>query len=190
MERHARRHPDAEIGPTSPNPVERLTLALPALRHLEARQSASIDWDKVTGRLGTDLPGDFRAFADRFGAVVIDDFVRLTPPGPEDCEQFLRDVRSGLEILGDWSRRDMSRGYAAYPRAGGLLPWGDSLEGDMFFWDTSPGDPERWPTVIATRSDVWSVFEGGMCDFLTEWLNGDPLEMWGLPPIHPVVEPA
>jgi hypothetical protein len=58
--------------------------------------------------------------------------------------------------------------YPLFPEPCGVLPWGDIASPGVAFWLTGPGDPDRWPVVVATEEcDYWDRFDGTACEFLT-----------------------
>lgn len=53
--------------------------------------------------------------------------------------------------------------------AGGLLQWGGTDSGDMFFWFTESDDPNQWPVIAFHRYDcTFHRYGGGMAEFLIE----------------------
>jgi hypothetical protein len=62
--------------------------------------------------------------------------------------------------------------YPIWPEPGGLLSWGATDYADMFYWDTSPGHPDRWTVVATTRGRYeWFSFAGSMSQFLVALLT-------------------
>lgn len=62
--------------------------------------------------------------------------------------------------------------------------WGDSKEGDDFFWSVLGDDPDCWPVTIGSHNSAWWHYEGGMVQFLAELCDGT-LDPWALPPVKP-----
>ncbi|CAL9614716.1 hypothetical protein [Streptomyces sp. enrichment culture] len=116
--------------------LERLT----AVTGWDRTPALSIDWAEHEARLGTPLPGDFKATVDAFGTGLFDGFLELNDP-----ERIRQDAaahaRSGPA---PW------RPHPAYPAPGGLLPWSANEHEQTFYWLTGDPDPDRWP-VYATE---------------------------------------
>ncbi|MEU4150704.1 hypothetical protein [Streptomyces sp. NPDC026659] len=152
---------------------------VPGLVALRRSEPAVFDWKAVEEALGTRLPSDFKALAEWYPAFELDDFLGVFLPWP------------GEE--GDWAGEGDGP-YSDYPadlRPPELVPtnlisWGDSKEGDVFFWSVLGDDPEHWPVTICSRNGPWWHYAGGTVQFLAELTNGT-LEPWELPPISPEV---
>src|SRR4051794_26656067 len=104
------------------------------------------DWSAVTSRLGTELPGDYRAFCDRWGAVRIWDDLNIEAPADADEFGLVGFVRWKLAIDSDL-REDGQWQGAVWPEPEGLLPWGWFDDGTVLLWRTG-GQPASWPVVL------------------------------------------
>ncbi|MBK3576239.1 SMI1/KNR4 family protein [Streptomyces sp. MBT65] len=131
-----------------------------------------VDWRTVTRLLGIDLPTDYKEFADAYPALEVDEFLRVWSPIPSREEEFVEEILYELEILNDVQEDGATESYVAYPAPGGLLPWGGSLEGDVFYWRTSDENPDRWPVVASGRNGSWWEYEAGVLAFLTGIIDG------------------
>nr|WP_245730082.1 hypothetical protein [Micromonospora pallida] len=78
----------------------------------------------------------------------------------------------------------MSIGLRPYPAPGGLLPWAQSNQGDIFLWTTTGPGPDEWPVTVASRNLGWWHYMGGAVQFLAELVDGT-LQPWELPPVRP-----
>ncbi|MFJ8084541.1 hypothetical protein ACIQ6Y_28465 [Streptomyces sp. NPDC096205] len=153
-------------------------------------EPVAVDWEVVEEWLGVRLPGDYRRLAGECGPVEVGGFLNVhVPCGDGDAYDWSRWLRRVL--------RD-ARGEAGcpvlYPEPGGLLPWGDSEDGDLFFWDTSRSeDPDAWPVVVLHRGAIpgsgllpWHRYEVGLGAYLRYTVR----EGWETPtPPGPVIGP-
>ena len=125
--------------------IDELERTIPGLRTVRPGAARRVDWPALEGSLGVGLPADFKEFAEAYPPVEIDEFLRIWSPAPGREEEFVEGVRYGLETLRDLQEAGDAEDYTAYPEPGGLLPWGESIEGDVFYWRTAGPAPERWP---------------------------------------------
>ncbi|MEU6227580.1 SMI1/KNR4 family protein [Streptomyces sp. NPDC047042] len=142
---------------------------LRALRHNSTR---GVDWPALKLLLGVDLPTDYKEFADAYPALEIGGFLRVWSPACGREEEFIEGVHYELEILRELQEDDAAEGCLAYPEHGGLLPWGGSVEGDVFYWRTSHGNPDHWPVVAGGRDGSWWECEAGVLGFLVGMIDG------------------
>ncbi|MFJ8475605.1 SMI1/KNR4 family protein [Kitasatospora sp. NPDC094011] len=147
------------------------------------RERVEVRWEGAVERLGVQLPSDFREFVERYGRVQYSgDLLVVAPPlraGVPDEErfdglhQFNRDVGEMLEEWYGWDGVD-GRPYEPFPAKGCLLAWANNTSSDYFCWDTSVGDPDRWPVVVWRFGiSEWVRFDGGMAEFLAAVLTGE-----------------
>lgn len=54
---------------------------------------------------------------------------------------------------------------------GGLLPWGISIDGDIFCWTTA-GASGKWKVVVMCRHSEPESFDTSMCQFLIDAIRG------------------
>ncbi|MCH5672359.1 SMI1/KNR4 family protein [Streptomyces gilvus] len=152
--------------------VSDLENTIQGLRVLRPASARRVDWTALERSLGVGLPTDFKEFAEAYPAVEIDEFLRVWSPTPGREEEFIEVVQYCLEMLRDLQEAGDTEHYAAYPEPEGLLPWGESLEGDVFYWRTTGPDPERWPVVASGRNGAWWECAGGMLAFLVGVVDG------------------
>ncbi|MCC3770174.1 SMI1/KNR4 family protein [Streptomyces sp. UNOC14_S4] len=161
-----------------------LERAVPGLVAYRRAEPAALGWAVPESELGTALPADFKLLAELYPTFVIGDFLSVALPGPGAERGWADGVRDGLEtVIRDWWEGGMSIGLPPHPAPGGLLPWGESLHGDVFLWTTTGPGPDAWPVTVASRNGGWWHYEGGVVQFLAELLDGS-LEAWGLPDIR------
>ena len=124
-----------------------------------------VDWGAAHAALGTELPGDYRALAERYGGGSIAGLNLLVPGHPNRHVDLLRQVepqRGALRYLID---EGIEQPYAPEE----LLPWGIDEGGNVVWWLTQGG----WPVVAnEARGEEWHRFEGGAVAFLAAILAG------------------
>jgi SMI1-KNR4 cell-wall len=131
-------------------------------------------WVEAERFLGTLLPSDYKAYIQRFGSGIIGAFIR--PFNPFTMNSVLNLIHASRLILALCRSNKQECGdevcpYPLFPEADGLLPWGDTINGDVLFWQTH-GAPDSWNIVVGNlRDDVYERFEGPMTQFLTRVLS-------------------
>ncbi|MCH0542360.1 SMI1/KNR4 family protein [Streptomyces sp. MUM 203J] len=168
--------------------VAALEAAVPGLVAHRRSAPAPPDWSVIEARLGTLPPADFRLLSEIFGPFELDGFLNVRLPGPGREESWLRGLEHFLEIAQEWWEDDMSIGLRPHPAPGGLLPWGESVDGDLFFWTTTGAGPDDWTVTVAARSHGWWHYTGGVAQFVADWIDGG-LERWELPPLGTGIRP-
>lgn len=157
--------------------IAALERAVPGLVELRRRERAVFDWPAVEEALGTALPSDFKALAEWYPAFELDDFLGLSTPLPGEESDRAKAWARELEE-GDPELRPTELASTV------LMLWGDSKEGDEFFWSVLGDDPDLWPVTISSHNSAWWHYEAGMVQFLAELCDGT-LDPWALPPVKP-----
>ena len=139
-----------------------------------------VNFTEITELLGVGLPSDFRELANSYPTLEFDGFWRIPLPNPNRERDFVAGVFRELEVLRDLQQDDMADGYVAHPDPGGLIPWSESLSGDVFYWRVTGGSPDDWPVVVNSRNLEWWEFSGGALAFLVGIIDGS-IERRGLP---------
>ncbi|MGW0055089.1 SMI1/KNR4 family protein [Nocardia nova] len=143
-------------------------------------EAVSPPWDDIESACGVRLPSDYRDFIDNYGNGRIGELYVLYPASRrlngEVRLTSLIDNAQDLVANQVFDYDDDGNPLVGYPEPGGLLQWGGSTNGDMFFWVTEGEDPDGW-TVLAHLHGpaVWARYDGNMVDFLTELVTGEYL---------------
>jgi hypothetical protein len=158
--------------------LERVAPALLPHRSATARP---VDWQLLRTNLGITFPADYREYVDHYPALSYDDFMMIVVPEPGNESGYLRGAFETLQMMARLAERDMTEDYTFHPHEGGLFPWGESNEGDLFFWRMNGPDPDRWPAVVHTSNGDWWEHEGGLVSLMVGLIDGS-VEHRGLPP--------
>ena len=106
-------------------------------------------WPAVEAALGTGLPSDFKAFIERYGSGVVDDFLYLFNPftqGPDGNLLVEKDrVLTGYRQTR--ARFPDRLALPPFPDEGGVLPLGRTDNGDELYWVTD-SQPDDWPVAL------------------------------------------
>jgi hypothetical protein len=131
------------------------------------------EWSGVHSRLGVVLPGDYMKFIQLYGTGTISDWLTVLNPFAANRHQNL--LVAGFEFLG--ALRE-AKGqfpdefpFPLFYEPEGLLPWGISIDGDIFCW-TTRGLSSRWTVTIIGRHTGNEEFPMPMTQFLFEALSG------------------
>ena len=126
-------------------------------------------WTAVERRLGTALPGDFKAFTERYGSGTVDAFLYLFNPFAASQDGNL--VAEKDRVLAGYAQtraRFPDRlALPPFPEPGGVLPLGRTDNGDELYWVTD-GDPDRWPVaLVESRAALQELHHMSVTGFLT-----------------------
>ncbi|MFF0431604.1 hypothetical protein ACFYU9_05145 [Streptomyces sp. NPDC004327] len=185
---------DAEIenSPGSPGvllSVEDLEWAVPQLVDFRSPVAREIDWQYIQGEIGVALPQDFMELSDWYPSFAVDEFLSVHIPDPGMEQYFVRGVRGQLEVLSRLRDTGRSLGYVPFPESSGLFPWGDSIDGDYFYWRTGVLESEPWTILVRGANDDWCEYNGSLTEYLAGLVRGTvPPE--GLPPDFPGPAPV
>ena len=125
----------------------------------------AVDWEAARAALGVELPEDYRALVERYGAGDLAGLTLLVPGHPNRHVDLLSQVepqRWALQYLID---EGMEQPYP--PER--LLPWGIDGGGNVVWW-LMEGD---WPVVAnEARGEEWHRHDGAAAGFLSAILSG------------------
>lgn len=126
-------------------------------------------WLQVAEKVGTHLPVDYVYFINSYGTGSINDFLTVLNPFSAHTYLNLIDqiprILSGLRESREQFPEDYP--YPLYFEPGGLLPWGLSIDGDIYCWLTKGNSPDLWDVVVVPRQGInLELFEMTMAKFL------------------------
>ncbi len=132
------------------------------------------DWGKISAYFGKPLPGDYMSFIDNYGSGEIGGWLTILNPFSGNSnlsfiEQFFG-LLSSISLL-----KEEFPETCPYPlmfEPGGLLPWGISIDGDIFCWATT-GVSGKWSIVVIGRHSDPEQFELPMCKFIEQSIKGE-----------------
>jgi hypothetical protein len=126
-------------------------------------------WAPVEAALRTPLPEDYKDFVRIYGSGQFLDFFGLYIPGSRNpnlrLESAVRMVCQSLRQLKDFA-------YALWPAPGGLIPIGQTDNGDYIFWLPN-AEPADWKVVIWDRGfGDFEIFDCELTDVLAGLVTG------------------
>jgi hypothetical protein len=131
-------------------------------------------WEWLYERLGTRLPTEYVRLMETYGSGCWTGWLRFGAPLGTD--QYA--LAPWAEWYGD-TYREHRAGFpeyhplAAWPEAGGILPFADSIDGDQLCWLTEGATPDDWPLIVVPRHAAQgSPLAGTLTEVLLEWLRG------------------
>jgi hypothetical protein len=138
-----------------------------------ARDVRETSWTEIEEAIGLRLPDDYKAFTGLYGFGQFDDFLYVYVPGARAEEyDLLARRQEDLETLRELGPEPETPADPEV-RVGGLLPWGTTDNGDVFFWYLRSGDPSTWTVLVNEgRAPVWHRYAGSMTEFLVDVLTG------------------
>jgi hypothetical protein len=129
-------------------------------------------WGDVGRRIGEVLPGDYMKFVELYGTGTIAEWLTVLNPFAANRHQNL--FVAGFEFMA--ALREIKREFpeeVPFPlfyEPQGLLPWGVSIDGDIFCWSTT-GLSGNWTVVVIGRHTGNEEFRMPMTQFLFEALS-------------------
>ncbi|MEU6227732.1 SMI1/KNR4 family protein [Streptomyces sp. NPDC047042] len=146
-----------------------------------------IDWQAAETRWGTAFPRDYMAFMAEYGVGGIGteedpDMVWTLAPFPTGAYEFSPDdfeSETGNATL-TWEEEGPDQDDLDLD-PDHILAWGGSDSADIFCWQTSDPDPDKWPVLLFARhgGKTCEVVPCGMAEFLRRLLE-DELDSYGL----------
>jgi hypothetical protein len=129
----------------------------------------------IHDKLAIDLPSDFFAFAECYGAgsFGISEFSDIVEVFCPLDKRFVRDVTEMIQICAEHKRVEGEQyiPYNLHPAKPGLFPWGVGGNRRAFFWLTK-GESKRWTTIVQTPEHEFNPFNMPLTRFLFELFNG------------------
>jgi len=114
-----------------------------------------IDWHAAEAALGVELPADYKALAEHYGAGTVCDLVIYVPGHPSPSVDLLRLVEVNRDTLRYLIKEGIEQPYAPEQ----LLPWGNDGSGNQLWWLMENG----WPVVAnEARGDDWERYDGAV----------------------------
>ncbi|WP_340558845.1 hypothetical protein [Streptomyces sp. GSL17-111] len=166
-----------------------LEVSMPALISVRRAQPQGIDWDSIAQELGIEFPNDYMALSEFYPGLVIDDWLAIQCPRAGSEGRFVDFVKREAARVAGLRDAGMTRGYVPYPEESGLVPWADSIDGDVLHFRTSPKGGDHWTVVVSSCNDDWCEFEGGSTAYLSGLASGH-IASHVLPPDFPGPNPG
>ena len=146
--------------------LDKLTSSLPPPANPKETGSNAA-WGEVTKRFGDVLPTDYMFFIQRYGTGEIGGWLTVLNPFAENAHLNL--FIYGFQLLAALRQiktefpKDLP--YPLFYEPSGLLPWGISIDGDIFCWRTD-GLSGNWPVVVIGRHTSPEEFQMPFSQFL------------------------
>ena len=161
--------------------LDRLTRLLPPPAN-PVEPARPDGWAVVERSLGTALPGDFKAFTERYGSGMVDDFLYLFNPfaAGQDGNLVFEKDRVLAAYTQTRAKFPQRLPLPPFPEPGGVLPLGRTDNGDELYWVTA-GDPGDWSVaLLESRAASQEIHRMPVTGFLAALAAGD-LETQVLP---------
>lgn len=131
------------------------------------------DWPDIEQRVGTKVPEDYKQFINAYGGGCFVNFLWVYSPFAPSWHimkwrnEVLDAYRSAQKAFPQYAPP-----FPAFPSLGGLLPWGQTDNGDCLFWLTT-GRPVTWTVVVCDSkySEQYCEYSTSMTEFLLKWLS-------------------
>jgi HEAT repeat protein len=129
-------------------------------------------WPQIELRLGRRLPPDYKAFIATYGSGRVGEFLNVANPFSDNPH--VRDLPDAMLKAYRDIRKFEHIPFPIHPEPGGLIPWGDTDNGDVLFWVADPpDDPDRWSIAVSeVRGPGWFRHPGPFVRFLRDWTTG------------------
>ena len=153
--------------------IDELLAVLPA-PEVPLESNKANDWGRVTDLFGDPLPMDYMQFIDVYGSGSLCGY--LTAFNPFSTNQYLNLTHQVfVQLAALRAIRVEFPDEVPFPlffEPGGLLPWGISIDGDLYCWLTE-GISSKWNVVVVCRSGGCERFEMTMTQFLARIIKGE-----------------
>ncbi|MEU3075691.1 hypothetical protein [Streptomyces laurentii] len=161
-----------------------LEKAIPQLLGFRSPTHRGIDWGYIAREVGAAPPPDFVELSEKYPSFTVDEFLSIHIPDPGEERFFVRSVRERLEVLGEFRDAGMAHGYVPFPEPHGLYLWGDSIDGDYFYWKTGASRSDPWTILVEGANADWCEYDGSLTSYLAGLVRGT-IPPDGLPPDFP-----
>ena len=127
-------------------------------------------WPATESMIGTELPPDYKALINTYGSGLIGNFAYLWNPFTRKSYMNLIFQLTEFQSLAT-SDFEAMLPHPIYPEPDGLLPFGNTINGDTLYWVTMQS-PAEWTLLILDRSTYCQqVYAGKVVDFLADLLE-------------------
>lgn len=127
-------------------------------------------WGPVERQLGTLLPPDYKDFARLYGGGYFMEFLGVYIPRYRN--QYVRLEYQCRAVCATFAGDD-DLPYPMWPERDGLMPFGQTDNGDYLFW-LRRGLPAEWRVVVWDRGDfTFEVIDRDLTGFLAGVATGD-----------------
>jgi len=151
--------------------LSELEQVLPVPKHPVQVPSAE-DIRSAEEALGLRLPQDYKDYIRTYGSGKIDDFLWILLPGsPNPYGDLITVWKEQKPIFEHMQKGEAPLSYDLHPATPGLLPIGQTDNGDTLFY-VCEGPAETWRmAVLVSRDDDVEVFDLGLTSFLAAALR-------------------
>ncbi len=148
------------------------------LQQLLAPPTAPVDvptdrqWSDTEAALGVALPSDYRDYLNTYGSGRIGDFLDIfNPASPRSWDGLLARLDQQRPVFESMQGGRHPLSYGLHPARPGLLPLGQTDNGDMLFYLIN-GEAEGWKVAFfESRGADVVVFDAGLTAFLVAGLR-------------------
>jgi len=131
-------------------------------------------WGEITGYFGKPLPDDYVSFINLYGSGMIGGRLTVFNPFSKNpnislIRQFFANLSALSSVKEDFPE---SCPYPLLFEPGGLLPWGISIDGDVYCWQTEGIISGRWRVVVIGRHSDPEEYNMPMTKFLAHCVSG------------------
>ena len=131
--------------------------------------SFTVDRSEIEAGLQTGLPDDYFELAVKYGEGVFCHFIFLYDGRADSGDGLLAMWRyfSAMHGRGGADGGGALSPYPIFePGEAGLISWGGTDVGDLYFWYATPkSDPNSWPVVVKASDGLDDTLDNGMAHF-------------------------
>jgi hypothetical protein len=130
-------------------------------------------WEQVEAELGTRLPDDYKQLIHTYGFGEFSGFfVVYDPFVAGERGNLLFERHDTLQVYNDMRETALEpMEHPPYPEPGGVLPMGQTTNGDHLFWITR-GEPDEWPVLLSETGFAEEVHRCTATEFIVLALTG------------------